>query len=70
MPQPNIVSDPEAEKILNRIAFRYGILVLALLIADTLIFGYANARLRPQTLGVLMKPLLILWQNLVPSISE
>ena len=60
MPQPNIVSDPEAEKILNRIAFRYGILVLALLIADTLIFGYANARLRPQTLGVLMKPLLIL----------
>jgi len=60
MPQPNIVSDPEAEKILNRISLRYFLLVFALLIADTLIFGYANALLRPKTLGVLMKPLLIL----------
>lgn len=60
MPQPNIVSDPEAEKILNRISLRYFLLVFALLIADTLIFGYANALMRPKTLGVLMKPLLIL----------
>lgn len=60
MPQPNIVSDPEAEKILNRIALRYGILLFALLIADTLLFSSAYALLRPKTLGVLMKPSLIL----------
>jgi len=60
MPQPNIVSDPQAEKILNRIAFRYGILVFALLIIDTLVSAYANALLRPKTLGVLMTPSVIL----------
>ena len=60
MPQPNTVSDPEAEKILNRISLRYGLLVFALLIADTFFLSYADALLHPRTLGALMKPSLIL----------
>ena len=60
MPQPNTVSDPEAEKVLNRIALRYGLLVFTLLVVDTFLLSYLNSLLHPQTLGGLMKPSVIL----------
>ncbi len=59
MPEPTAVINPEADKILTRIAFRYGLLVFVLLIADTFFLSYANALMRPRTLGGLMKPALI-----------
>jgi len=59
MPEPNVVINSEADKILNRIAFRYGLLVFALLIADTFFLSYANALMHPRTLGGLMKPALV-----------
>lgn len=60
MPEPTVVINPEADRTLNRIAFRYGLLVFALLIADTFLLSYTNALLHPKTLGGLMKPALVL----------
>ena len=55
MPEPTAVINPDADKILTRIAFRYGLLVFALLIADTFFISYVNAAKHPGNLGVLIK---------------
>jgi len=59
MPTSNPVINPEADKILSRIAFRYGLLVFALLIADTFFLSYADALMRPKNLSGLFKPALV-----------
>lgn len=56
IPEPNATINPEADRILRTIAIRYGILVFALLIADTFFLSYANALMRPRTLGDLLTP--------------
>ena len=56
IPEPNASINPEADQILSRIAIRFGLLVFALLIADTLFVSYFNARLHPRdTAGDLMQ---------------
>jgi len=64
MPDPKASShtaviNPDADKTLTRIALRYGLLVFALLVADTFFLSYANALMHPRTLGGLFQPALI-----------
>ena len=56
IPEPNASINPEADRVLSRIALRFGLLVFALLIADTLFVSYFNARLHPRTLRDLLTP--------------
>ncbi len=50
------IINPEADKKLRGIALRYGLLVFVLLVADTFLLSYVNARMHPNTLKDLLKP--------------
>lgn len=60
IPEPNASINPEADRVLSRIALRFGLLVFALLVGDTLFVSYFNARLHPHTLRDLLTPKLVL----------